>query len=631
MSRLKRFTLAALPAVLAAYVFAAAPAWQEGTVYATGDVVSYAGAEYRARTTHTAHIGANWNPASSPTLWVLVAGGGGEVTPPPITPPAVTPVVPVTPTPVATGCHQAWSSTEVYLGGALVTYNGRNYKAGWYTKGDEPTKGGEWGVWKDQGACAGDGEVTPVPVTPVPVTPVPVTPVPVTPVPVTPVPVTPVPVTPVPPGGTQVGAYFSQWGVYGRGYEVADIDRSGAAAKLTFINYAFGNIYQRNGGYECASGINRRETGATNPNAPDAGLGGDAWADYVREPTRLVDPSKTTSWGAPLRGNFNELKNLKAKYPNLKVLISLGGWTWSKWFSAASATDALRKQLVSSCIDVYIKGNLAAYDGSGGAEAAKGVFDGIDIDWEFPASHGGQPYNTVSPADTRNFTLLMQEFRTQLDALNDGHKLLTAAMGAGKDKIDLTEPAEYSKYLDWINIMSYDYNGTWAAQGPTDFQAHLYPDPTNPNAIDSKTGEPSLATYYNTDSAVKSLIAKGIPAKKLHLGIPYYGRGWTGVQPGPNGDGLYQAATGAATGTYEAGNEDYKVLKNAPGTVYYHPTTKQSWKYDGNNWWSYDTPQDIAVKVEYIKEKGLGGAFGWSLDGDTPEAELTKEMAKVRN
>ncbi|WP_373279520.1 glycosyl hydrolase family 18 protein [Chitiniphilus eburneus] len=696
MSRFHRMTLLAIPAALAAaQAFAAYPAWQEGNTYAAGTMVSYEGRDYRALATHTAYTGTNWNPAASPTLWVKI-GASADTPAAPVVTPTATPAPAPQPTGAPnTGCFQAWGSDNVYVGGDQVTYNGRNYKAKWWTRGDNPTASGQWGVWQDLGACGG-GDVTPTPVPPTPtpvvtptptpvvtptptpvvtptptpvvtptptpvvtptptpvVTPTPtpvVTPTPtpvVTPTPtpvVTPTPiVTPTPVGPVPTpvAGAQVGAYFAQWGIYGRNYQVKNIDTSGTAAKLTFINYAFGNVYQKNGGYECGM-VNKLEPGATDPNAPGAGTGGDSWADYQKgmgSDAAIDGVGDTWGWpqwddprngvSGPLKGNFNQLKKLKAKYPDLKVLISLGGWTWSKWFSAASATDPLRKQLVKSCIDLYIKGNLAAFDGSGGVAAANGVFDGIDIDWEFPGSHGGQPYNTVSPADTQNFTLLMKEFRTQLDALKSGY-LLTAAVGAGKDKIDLTEPAEYSKYLDWINIMSYDYNGTWAAQGPTDFQSHLYPDPANPNAIDSKTGEASLATYYNTDSAVKSLLAKGVPAKKLQLGIPFYGRGWTGVQPGPNGDGLYQKASGAAKGTYEAGNEDYKVLKNAPGTVYYHPTTKQSWKYDGSNWWSYDTPQDIAVKIDYAKRNGLGGVFSWALDGDTANGELAKEIAKMR-
>lgn len=208
----------------------------------------------------------------------------------------------------------------------------------------------------------------------------------------------------------EVGAYFTQWGVYGRSYEVADIESSGTADKLTFLNYAFGNIYAANGGYECKM-VTHAEVAYPNP---DVGNGGDSYADYQRAPTRTVGNLPTPGWNTPLSGNFAQLKELKARHPNLKPLISLGGWTWSKNFSASAMTDALRKQLVKSCIDIYIKGNLPVEGGHGGPRAAAGVFDGIDIDWEFPGG-GGMPYNGASASDKENFTLLLEEFRRQLD------------------------------------------------------------------------------------------------------------------------------------------------------------------------------------------------------------------------
>ncbi|XZG71025.1 glycosyl hydrolase family 18 protein [Chitinibacteraceae bacterium HSL-7] len=645
------------------------PAWDSGAVYNGGQRVTYQGSVYEAK----------WwtqgdNPAQSGDwgVWKLVSSAPSPVTPAPVTPVPVTPApvtpapvtpapvtpapvtpapvtpAPVTPAPVTpapTLCYATWAEGTTYNAGTLVTYNGRNYKAlvthvayvgaNW-TPSSTPT------LWQDAGACGGSpspapvtpapvtpapvtpspvtpAPVTPVPVTPSPVTPVPVTPVPVTPVPVTPTPTTPSPVTPVPASSRVVGSYFTQWGVYSRGFEVADVVSSGQASELTFINYAFGNLYEKNGGYECAAGIDKLEPGATDPNAPGAGTGGDAWADYGRPPNRLVDPSKPYTWESKLAGNFGELKNLKAKYPDLKVLISLGGWTWSKWFSAAAKTDALRKQLVRSCIDTYIKGNLPEYSGRGGAGSGAGVFDGIDIDWEYPGVIG-QPYNTVSAEDKQNFTLLLAEFRSQLNALNDGRKYLTVAIGSGKDKIDMTEPAKYIQYLDWVNVMTYDFHGGWESTGPANFQSHLYADPADPS-----TG---VVRSYNIDDAMKNLIAAGAPREKLIVGLPFYGRGWTGVKAGDS-NGLYQPATGPARGTYEAGIEDYKVLKRAAGTVYVHPTTKQSYKYDGTNWWSYDTPEVIATKVNYAKDQGLGGVFSWSLDGDAG-AELTKEMGKMR-
>lgn len=423
--------------------------------------------------------------------------------------------------------------------------------------------------------------------------------------------------------GREVGGYFTQWGVYGRNYEVADIETSGTAGKLTFLNYAFGNVYPKNGGYECDL-VTKAEPAGFDPSSPEAGTGGDAYSDYGRTPTRTVNGQSAPAWNAPLSGNFAQLKSLKAQHPGLKVFISLGGWTWSKNFSAAASTDSLRKQLVSSCIDIYIKGNLPIQDYHGGPGAAAGVFDGIDIDWEFPGG-GGMPYNGEQAADKENYTLLLAEMRRQLDILGAiDHKryYLTAAVGAGKDKIESTEPAQYSQYLDWINVMSYDFHGGWVSTGPTNFNAHLLADPVDPsNGADRE---------YVGDKAIRNLIAAGVPANKLLLGIPFYGRGWTGVSAGPNGDGLYQAATGAAAGSYEAGIDDFKVLKNKSGMRYYHPVTKQLYLYtrQGGEWWSYDDANVIATKMQYVKDQGLRGAFSWSLDGDS-NGELAAELWKV--
>nr|WP_298727432.1 glycosyl hydrolase family 18 protein [uncultured Steroidobacter sp.] len=414
-------------------------------------------------------------------------------------------------------------------------------------------------------------------------------------------------------GGKQVGSYFTQWGIYGRNYHVKNIETSGAASNLTFINYAFGNVYDDG---RCNI-ITRAESGN--------GDGGDGYADYQKsyDAASSVDGVGDT-WDQPLKGNFNQLKKLKARHPQIKLFISLGGWTWSKNFSRFSMTAAQRQTMASSCIDLYLKGNLPVADGAGGVGAAAGVFDGIDIDWEYPGG-GGQPYNTVSPQDKTNFTLLLAEFRRQLNALTaqTGRQYyLTIAAGAGADKIDNTEPGAYAQHLDWINLMTYDYHGGWEAQGPTNFQSNLYMDPHNPATGVVKT--------YATETTINKLLAAGVPASKLVVGIPYYGRGWTGVANGGT-NGLYQPASGPARGTYEQGIEDYKVLapRNAP--KFYHPVTKQLWTYNGTEFWSFDDATVIATKAAYVKSLGLGGLFSWSLDGDDANATLTKEIAKVRN
>ncbi|WP_308418774.1 carbohydrate-binding protein [Chitinolyticbacter meiyuanensis] len=171
--------------LLAATMLAAhaAPAWQEGNTYTAGTVVTYNGRDYQATVTHTAYVGANWNPASTPTLWQDLGPNNATPTPyvtvTPITPPPtpcptcndtprpsltpVTPVVtpPITPvTPVTGGCKAAWVSGNVYTGGNQVSYAGVNYEAKWWTQGDNPSQSGDWGVWKSLGNCGG---VSPTP------------------------------------------------------------------------------------------------------------------------------------------------------------------------------------------------------------------------------------------------------------------------------------------------------------------------------------------------------------------------------------------------------------------------------------------------------------------------------------
>ncbi|XGA72815.1 glycoside hydrolase family 18 protein [Chitinibacter sp. SCUT-21] len=399
---------------------------------------------------------------------------------------------------------------------------------------------------------------------------------------------------------------------------------SGAAAKLTFINYAFGNIYkQADGTIKCDSGINKANDGNT------AGDGGDAWADYQMDYAAKdsVDGVADT-WESKLKGNFNQLKKLKAKNPNLKIFISLGGWTWSRYFSTAASTDANRKALVASCIDVYLKGNLkkSGGDPAGGAGVAKDIFDGIDIDWEYPGVQGIGNNVVDAVNDKHNLTLLMAEFRKQLDeygASQGGKKFyLTAAIGAGSEKIDQTEPAQYSKSMDWVNVMTYDFHGDW--DDTTNFHSHLYPDPADPTV--------GIARTYNIDDALTKLMANGMPADKIVLGIPYYGRGFGGVAS--LNDGLYQKKTRAAgkVGVQtEAGYGDYKALKDVAGVRKYHPVTKQLYLYTTTgDWWSYDDIQTIRLKNDYLKAKGLRGNFSWALDGDDANATLTKTMAEIK-
>jgi chitinase len=359
--------------------------------------------------------------------------------------------------------------------------------------------------------------------------------------------------------------YFADWGVYARQYFPKNIETSGSASKINTINFAFGNV--TNG--QCAIG--------------------DAYADYqmLYTAANSVDGTADSS-SQPVAGAINQLRELKKLHPGLKIIWSFGGWTWSGGFSQAAANPGA---FASSCYNLVKDPRWAD------------VFDGIDIDWEYPNACG-LSCDTSGPTA---FATLMSALRGTF-----GSSLVTAAItadGSTGGKLDATDYGSASQYVDWYNVMTYDYFGAWNAQGPTAPHSPLY----------SYAGIPNAGFY--SDAAIQKLKSKGVPANKLNLGIGFYGRGWTGVtQDAPGG-----TATGAASGTYEQGIEDYKVLKTkCPAT---NTIAGTAYGHCGSDWWSYDTPSTITGKMAYVKSQGLRGAFFWEFSGDTSTGELVTALS----
>ncbi|MFJ8014514.1 glycosyl hydrolase family 18 protein [Streptomyces sp. NPDC096339] len=435
-------------------------------------------------------------------------------------------------------------------------------------------------------------------------------------------------------GGVKI-AYYDQWSVYGNAFYPKHLDTRGIAGKLDVINYSFGNIHPTN--LTCFE-ANKAAGDDNNPNAGDGA--GDSYADYQKSFSAADSVSGVADkWDQPIVGVFNQFKQLKAKYPHLKINISLGGWTYSKYFSDAAKTDASRKKLVSSCIDQYIKGNLPVEGGYGGAGSAAGIFDGIDIDWEYPGSSGGHLGNHYAPEDKQNFTLLLKEFREQLDAYgaaNGGKKyLLTSALPAGQDKIKYIETDKIGAYLDYANIMTYDMHGAWDGDGPTYHQSPLQPsaaDPTDPIAPGTEK--------YSIDNAIDSWIdgnpaygiTGGFPANKLTLGYEFYYRGWKGVAPGTT-NGLAQPATqasGARPTSQQAGIAMYKELGGIvdnPAATFWDDQAKASYFYKDGEFFTGLNQKSIQARVDYGKQRGLAGAMMYSLLGLDNNTTLLNQIS----
>lgn len=371
--------------------------------------------------------------------------------------------------------------------------------------------------------------------------------------------------------GQRVVAYYPGWTSKGREpYEVAQIP----AERLTHLNYAFANVSE--------------EAGQIMLGYPDL------------DTDRLYpgDSGKRLAF----HGHFNQLLKLKEKHPHLKTLISVGGWTWSGDFSAAAETEEKRQRFAGSC---------AAF-------AARYGFDGVDVDWEYPASDGMEPGD---PRDTRNFTLLLAQMRVALDeqGARDGTDyLLTIAAPGGVAKAQVMELAEIHKHLDFINVMCYDFAGSWSPA--TNFNAPLYPttSPLQP--------QDDLSLSANAHAAMQAYLERGVPADKLVLGVPFGGKSWKGVPP--DNDGLYQPHDGGArfgTRYKELVAADFHGLEPR-----WHDEAQVPWLYDAEQgiMACYEDPRSMRAKGAYVREHELGGVMFWQITSDDAESTLLRALTE---
>ncbi|CAF0868601.1 unnamed protein product [Rotaria sp. Silwood1] len=365
-------------------------------------------------------------------------------------------------------------------------------------------------------------------------------------------------------------AYFTAWSIYARSFFVTDIP----VDKLTHINYAFANI------------------------GSDGRIAlGDPWADT----DKTFDGD---TWNQPLRGNFNQLNKLKATYPNLRTLISVGGWTWSGKFSDIALTDQSRSIFAASCVEFIQKYG----------------FDGVDLDWEYPVS-GGLSGNIQRPEDKQNYVLLLKEIRRQLDAVPNKKYLLTVATGAGTERIGDMDLLGMLAYLDWFNVMTYDFHGGWETK--TGHNAPLY---KNNDETTSDVAPSYIKSRYNCDAAIQAYIRAGVPSTKILMGLPLYGRGWKGVTSTALNGFSQTASSQLPRGTWENGVYDYDDLKRSyisSNQRYWDDQSKVPFLFNPSTglWITYNDVQSIDIKNNYIKQNNLGGGFFWELSSDR-QAEL---------
>jgi len=288
------------------------------------------------------------------------------------------------------------------------------------------------------------------------------------------------------------------------------------------------------------------------------------------------------NWGLGAFARFNGLKNSN---PNLSTLIAIGGWNeGSTKYSDMAADPAARATFVKSAIDF----------------CQKYGFDGLDMDWEYPANRGGKPQ------DKENFITLLKELK---EAFEPHGLLLTAAVAAGQNTIDTAyDIPGMNKYLDFINVMAYDLHGSW--EKTTGHHAGLY-------ARDEDSADNKKLTV---DFAMKYWEQKGASKEKLVLGMGTYGRSFTLGNAGSNGIGAPTTGPGAAGPmTKEPGMLGYNeiCLSNKKGwSEVFVPKLESPYSYSGNQWVGYDNIKSIGIKVDYLIEQKYGGGMIWSLETD---------------
>ncbi|KAJ1678031.1 hypothetical protein EV182_004929, partial [Spiromyces aspiralis] len=329
---------------------------------------------------------------------------------------------------------------------------------------------------------------------------------------------------------------------------------------------------------------------------------GDPWADVEK-------PFPGDGEGDAVRGNIKQIAGpngvVRRRNPGIRVLISIGGWTWSGEFSEMAKTHEGRARFVTSvCRFVERYG-----------------FDGADIDWEYPVE-GGLPENQRSPDDAANYALLLEALRGGLDELGAQHGKryeLSIAAPAPEFVRRHLDMGRIARAVDFVNLMAYDFEGSWSQR--TGHHSRLF-----------SAGPGQLSV----DSAVEAYLAGGVPPSKLVLGVGFYGRGFANVEASPSTPtGLGAAFSGIPKGTWEDGVFDYSHLATkmlVPGSAYqsyWDDVAKVPYMYNAQErvTISYDDENSVGWKMHYVRSRQLGGAMIWELNQD-PECVLLDRITQ---
>jgi len=392
-------------------------------------------------------------------------------------------------------------------------------------------------------------------------------------------------------------AYYPEWAAHYNTYYVKDIEKCGAADKLTVLIYAFSEPGPDSSGTIVPKFMNDFEA-----------------YQRVYTPALSIDGVADDST-QQLRGQFNQLRKLKALYPNLKVLISIGGWDGCKYFSDAVATPKSRERFTDAIIKMFILGNLPIVNGAGGKGVAKGIFDGVDIDWEYPMG-GGLAENHYNPNDRNNLTAFFALLRKKFDSVSL-KLIITAAVPSSEKNASHYNIRFDQQYLDWYNLMTYDYVGEWVSA--TNHHTNLLTSPRD-------TSEAQLSFDKSIHLFVDSF---NVSSRKIVPGAAFYGQGWDNVDS--TNDGLYQHGKGIDLSDSVASSRTYSFWSSllSEGFDYHWDTLAMApWLYSKKDhvFWTFDDAKSIALKSRYVDAYDLGGIMCWDISGDDSCGTLINAM-----